>query len=323
MRMLIWIILLLTSLSGVAAPAVPFQTRDQNPLSLIYGLPTPTAADIAVPGSFATIWSANVSNSIIIDRAGNEFLLVDGETYEADLTAAYGIGENWALHVKLPLIGYSPGNLDKPIEEYHDWFGLNQGNRLDNPRDRLLFIYQRNGVEQLRLDRRQSGLGDIQLFAGRRMHSSPHSSYSAWTGIKLPTGDSDNFTGSGATDISVWGAGRRELREQWQLYGTIGLLFLGEGDILPELQEDVVFFGSLGTQWQYWQPVAIKTQLEWHTGFYKDTGTRLLGDVLQLTFGTTWEISPTLFFDFAIAEDIKEEASPDVNFNFTLRVLHD
>lgn len=323
MRILFWTTLLLSSFPVTANQAVPFQTRDQSPLSLIYGLPAPTAADIATQASLATIWSANISNSLIVDRAGDEFLMIDGETYEADLTLAYGMGNHWALHIKLPFIAHSSGNLDRPIEKYHDWLGLSQGNRLLYPRDRLLFFYQRNGIEHLHLDRRQNGLGDIQLITGRQIRSSEHSAYSIWAGVKLPTGDSNKLTGSGALDVSVWGAGRRMLNEKWHLYGTAGVLFLGGGDILPELQEDTVFFGSLGAQWEYWRTVTIKAQLEWHTGFYKDTGARFLGDVLQLTFGPTWEISPKLFFDFAVSEDIKEEASPDVNFNLSLRVLYD
>lgn len=323
MRVWLWITLLLSSLSGVAGQAVPFQTRDQSPFSLIYGLPTPTSANVTAPGAFALDWSVNISNTLVVDRAADEFLTIDGESYETELTAAYGIGDNWALHVKLPFITYTPGMLDRPIEKYHDWLGLSQGGRLQTPRDRLLFIYERNGIERLRLDRRENGPGDIQLMAGRQMYSSTHSAFSLWAGLKLPTGDSSNLTGSGAVDVSLWGAGSRVLNENWQLYGTAGLLLPGDGDVLPELQEDSVFFGSLGLQWAQWKTVTLKTQLEWHTDFYKDTGVRFLGDVLQLTFGPSWEISPNLFFDFAVSEDIKVEASPDVNFNFSLRAVYD
>lgn len=323
MRVWLWIALLLSSLPGIAGQAVPFQTRDQNPLNLIYGLPTPTAANVTASGAFTLTWSVNISNTLVVDRAGDESLTIDGESHETELTAAYGIGDRWALQVKLPLIAYTPGMLDRPIEKYHDWLGLNQGDRLQTPRDRLLFVYERNGIERLRLDRRENGLGDIQLIAGRQMHSSAHSACSLWAGVKLPTGDSDSLTGSGAVDVSLWGAGSRMLNENWQLYGTAGLLLLGNGDVLPEQQEDSVFFGSLGVQWARWKTVTIKTQLEWHTDFYKDTGARFLGDVLQLTFGPSWEISPDLFLDFAVSEDIKVEASPDVNFNFTLRAFYD
>lgn len=323
MRVLLWITLLLSSLPGLAGQAVPFQTRDQSPFSLIYGLPTPTAANITAPGAFALNLSVNISNTLVVDRAADEFLTIDGESYETELTAAYGIGDNWTLHVKLPFIAYTPGMLDRPIEKYHDWLGLNQGGRLQTPRDRLLFIYERNGIKRLRLDRREMGPGDIQLMAGRQMYLSPHSTFSLWADLKLPTGDSGNLTGSGAVDVSLWGAGSRMLNQNWQLYGTAGLLLPGDGDVLPELQEDSVFFGSLGLQWAHWKTVAVKTQLEWHTGFYKNTGARFLGDVLQLTFGPSWEISPDLFFDFAISEDIKVEASPDVNFNFSLRAVYD
>lgn len=319
-----WITLLLSGFSVTAGAAVwPFQTHNQSPFSLIYGLPAPTAADIEAPGSVIVNWSVNISNVSIVQSAGNEFLIVDGETYQTDLTAVLGAAEGWALSVTLPFVAYSPGRLDGPIENYHDWFGLPQGNRLETPRDRLLFVYQRNGIERIHINRRQSAVGDLLLSAGRRIHSTENAAYSVWAGIKLPTGDSNELTGSGAADVSLWGAARKNLSEQWQLHGTAGLLFPGKGDILPELQEDTVFFGSMGAQWRHWRSIPLKAQLEWHTDFYEDSGIRFLGDVLQLTFGIGWEISPSLFFDFAIAEDIKEEASPDVNFHFALRVAYD
>jgi hypothetical protein len=314
--------LLLGGFSVTAGGAAPFQTRDQNPLTLIYGLPVPTSADVETNGSFTVDWSTDISNTSIGEITGDELLIVDGETYQTAVTTAFGVGNGWELSARLPFIAYTPGSLDRPIESYHDLLGLPQGNRLETPRDRLLFVYHRNGIEQIRLDTRRYGMGDMQLNAGRQIRSSGHFSYSIWAGIKLPTGDSDKLTGSGAADISLWNAARKKLNEKWQVYGTAGLLLPGEGEVLPDQQEDTVFFGSIGTQWRHWRSAPVKVQLEWHTGFYKDTNARLLGDVLQLTFGVDWEISPNLYFDFAIAEDIKEEASPDVNFHFTLRMRH-
>lgn len=322
MRWLTFFILIPYSAAGLAEPATPFQTRDQNPFSIIYGLPSPTSATIVAPGRLVSSWSANISNTININNTSNESLFVDAETYQGNLVLDYGVNERWSLRVELPYIRHTPGSLDSAIEGYHDLFGFPEGHRPNYPRDQLLIRYQRDGVEQLQLDQSASGVGDVMLITGRQLQSSENSASSIWSGIKLPTGDNDKLTGSGATDLSIWLAGRRILGEQLQVYGTAGLLALGKGDVLTDIQEDHAFFGSAGAQWLYSERLALKAQFEWHTRFYRDTGAKFLGDVLQVTFGFGWAFSPAVYFEFAVAEDIKVEASPDVNFHFSLRVLH-
>ncbi len=315
------LIALLTAKTVTAGTTTtPLQTRDQNPLVLIHGLPSATAAELPAAGRIQTSISLNISNTLNIDVTENTLLLIDGETYQLNLTMDFGLTDGWAIRGSLPLIAYSGGFLDQPIEQYHDTFGFSQGDRLENPRDRLLFFYQRNNTEQLRLTRRNSGLGDIQLIAGRQLHANEHSAYSLWAGLKLPTGDSETLNGSGAADLSVWLAGKKTISNRLNSYGTIGVLQLGNGDVLPELQENTVFHGNLGLVWQTWPQLAFKAQFEAHTEFYKAPGTAFLSDVLQLSIGGTWQITDRFEFDFAVAEDIKEDASPDVNFHFNLRI---
>ncbi|HEX7025934.1 MAG TPA: DUF3187 family protein, partial [Gammaproteobacteria bacterium] len=131
MRSLPCVMLLLGGFSVTAGGAAPFQTRDQNPLTLIYGLPVPTSADVETNGSFTVDWSTDISNTSIGEITGDELLIVDGETYQTAVTTAFGVGNGWELSARLPFIAYTPGSLDRPIESYHDLLGLPQGNRLE------------------------------------------------------------------------------------------------------------------------------------------------------------------------------------------------
>lgn len=319
---LLLIPLLCFSSDSLPEPAAPFLTRNQNPLVLIYGLPAPTAARPAPAGEWHTAGSFGAANMINVETSANEQLLIDGEIHRFDYFAEYGLNDDWTLRAQIPFLRHGGGTLDRPIERYHGALGLNQGFRPDHPRDRLLYYYRRNGRERLNFTQSQGGVGDIQVMAARRLRESAATDYSLWLGLKLPTGEADRFTGSGAADVSVWGAARHAPAERWQLYGTAGAIAVGRGDRLGDLQENAVLFGSAGAHWKMYRRLALKAQFEWHSSFYKDTDTRFLGDVLQLTFGGTWQAGANTFFDIAIAEDIKEDASPDVNFNLTLRVKH-
>lgn len=304
------------------ADAIPFQTRNQNPLTLIYGLPLPTPAKLIESGQLQTNISLNISNTLNIEANNNELLFIDGESKRLNFIIDYGLNEKWSLRSLIPLAIFSGGFLDRPIERYHDLFDFDQGDRLGNPRNRLLFFYQRNGSQRLNVSSHDSSVGDIQFMLGRQLPTSTQNSYSFWTSIKLPTGNIDDLNGSGGIDISAWLAAQRSLTHKWQLYGNTGISVLGNSDFLPELQQSAALFGHFGAHWQTWNNIAIKAQLEWHTSLYKSTGAKFLGDVLQLTFGSSWQISDNYVLDFAIAEDIKTEASPDVNFNLTLRIKH-
>ena len=284
-------------------------------------MPAPTSATLLQPGQISSTWSLNITNTINIDVTDNEFLFIDGEIYQADLYLDYGLNEDWNLRVDIPFIAYSGGSLDQAIEDYHELLGFRRGERPNFPRDQLQFLYSRDGLLELNLTENQSGVGDIQLAAGNQLFEGENT-LSIWSGIKLPTGDSDSLTGSGAISMSAWLSGERRTSDALKLYAIGGLLYMNEGDVLSELQEDIVLFGNFGFHWQYWENVAIQAQVDWHTNFYTDTGARLLGDVSQITFGAKFTLSPRVYFDFAVAEDIKVDASPDVNFNLALRVLH-
>ena len=118
------VILLLAYQTVFAAPAQPFLTRDQNPLLLVYGLPAASAARLPEHGTWQTDWTANLSNTLNIQTAENESLIIDGEIYQTMLHAEYGVADNWSIGIQAGWLTHSGGFMDQSIETYHDWFGL-------------------------------------------------------------------------------------------------------------------------------------------------------------------------------------------------------
>ncbi|MGI9305554.1 MAG: DUF3187 family protein, partial [Gammaproteobacteria bacterium] len=200
-------------------------------------------------------------------------------------------------------------------------FGLPQGNRLRQPRNRLLFSYSVDGEQRVLIDRATSGLGDIAVSAGKQLVYNETAAASLWTSLKLPTGSSDKLTGSGGVDVGLWGAGSRQLARNWYVYGRLGALLLQRGDVAPSEQSGQVGFGTLGTSFRPWRWLTLRVQADGNTSFYEDTNTRALSDALQLASGVSIRIGAHWGLDFAVAEDVKVESAPDVHFHVGLRYM--
>ena len=123
------IILLFSSTTASSEPVSPFYTHDQNPLVLIYGLPTPVSADLLAGGESRLITSLNISNTINVETTPTESLFVDAETYQLNLFYDYGLSNQWMLRFQLPLISHRSGFLDSWIDSYHDLLDLSEGQR--------------------------------------------------------------------------------------------------------------------------------------------------------------------------------------------------
>ena len=315
---------LLVFFSGptTADSASPFLTRDQNPLLVIYGLPTATAARLITTGQSRFTTSLNMSNTINGESRGNESLFVDAESYQLNLVYDLGLNDDWMFRLHIPFIKHSAGFMDDWIDDYHDLLGLPEDIRPFYPNDQIDIRYSFDGNSLLLKQNSSAGLGDISLQLAYQAIRQKDANVSYWLSLKLPSGDSDKLTGSGAADLAVWLAGDTRLVNDLWWYGNIGALFMDDSEVLSEKHRNSALFASTGIQFQPWTAVQLRFQLDTHSAFY-DTDTDFLGPVIQLTFGGSIILSQHSSLDLAIAEDIQTGASPDVNFNISWRRLID
>ena len=187
-----------------ADQATPFYTRDQNPLVMIYGLPTPVSANIIEPEQTRLHTSLNLSNTINAERPDNESLFVDVETYQLNLIYDYGLNMQWMFRLHLPFIKHSAGFMDSWIDRYHDLLNLPEDIRPFLPTDQIEIRYSNNDNELLSLQHGTSGIGDISLQAAYQASATEDSHLSYWLSLKLPSGDSEKLTGSDSTDLAIW-----------------------------------------------------------------------------------------------------------------------
>ena len=304
----------------ISAPAAadPFPARDLNPLLAGFGLPTALPARLSSE-SWAIAADLNWASVSLVQRAGAEQLIVDAETREARVTIGHSWSNGFAAQLQIPYRYTGGGVLDSAIDSWHDFFGLPQGTRAFSPQDRIRIAYGRRNTVVFDVRSSQTGLGDVSLDLGRSLHSTDSGAVAAWLSIKLPSGDADRFTGSGATDVSLAIAGEHRLGADWSTFAQVGIARLGEGDRLSAQQRDFAWSALAGVGWRAWRGLELKAQLDAHSAVFDEADFDFLGDAFVLTVGGDYRFASGWQFDLAVSEDIAVESASDVVFVLSLK----
>jgi len=312
-----------------ALPAVeitPFYTQNQSPLVLIFGLPSIGDASVVSQRQFDARLMVDLANNYVKDSNSRESILLDGESTRIAMDVRYGLARGFEFGVEIPYIILGGGFLDSFIEGYHTAFGFPQGGRDQAPRNRLLYDYQRDGNQRLKIDSSSTGPGDIRLNGGWQLvqgENKPERAVALRTSLKLPTGDSGKLHGSGSTDLAVWITAGDDWKlsvGHFTLFGAAGMMGMTDGKVLQGQQRNWVGFGALGAGWSPRRWIAFKVQTNAHTSFYRDSELREVNAAsVQLIMGGTIAFSDKTTLDIGVAEDLIVSTAPDVVFHFALR----
>lgn len=319
---------------GISSPSradtlaiTPFHTFNQSPLIQVYGLPAAESALIQRPGHTWSLLALDVANNFFSEDNEQESLTLDGESYRLTVALRYGLADNLEIGMDLPFVGYDGGVFDGFIEGWHRFFGLPQVERSKAPHGRLLFAYQKENQERLRLEQSSFSIGDLRLTSGWQLYhdgSATPLAVALRGSLKLPTGSSAKLHGSGSTDLALWLSASDDFTfpgnwGHFTLFGAGGALAMTEGKVLKDQQENLVGFGSLGFGWSPAHWIALKTQLSWHSPFYRGSDfSELSRHAVQLLIGGTCAFTANTALDIAVSEDVKEDTSPDVALHLGL-----
>ncbi len=296
----------------------PYKTSNRNPFVQIYGLPVAQDAVLTSKGAIAFSYQYEVASSfttdgLLTDPPSEEIVVLDGETHRHNMAWSYGYSDRLALSISVPYMNHKGGGLDSFINDWHDFFNLPDGGRESVANDQIRYSYQNNGTD-FTLDSAQRGFGDVSLSTEYLWSSNATRQYSIHAGIKLPTADADELLGSGSTDIYTTFNVSSINRDRWHWHSSAGLLWMSGGDVLDDMREDLVAFGSATLSWSYNSRVSLKTQLDMHTAFYDNNTTELGNPSVQWIFGGSIALSDDWLIDLSISEDIAVDTSPDVVF---------
>lgn len=319
-RGLLVFILLIPSLA--AEPLTdPFHTANRHPIIHPYGLPNARSAYILDKDSWQSLSNIEIG-TIAIGESPGANVIFDGETHEYFLDLSYGINDLWEVGFSINYLSHTGGGLDNLITEWHDIFGLPNGDRnLQGTHELIYYVEDTSGV---RLDFRdhQKGFGDMQFHFGYQLTEQEKKASSLRGVLKIPTGAAEKLTGSEGVDLALsYHYSQKDIfddGEPWTWHANLGLLYTEKGKILSDIRRQWMVFSSTTLAWNN-DLLALKLQFDYHSPFYRSSNSNIDDHALQVVFGGTVKIDRKNFIDIAVTEDIQVRQSPDIVFILSYR----
>ena len=300
----------------------PLYSFNQSPLIQIYGLPALGEARVLAQNESDLALRLQISNNFTGAWTAGEFLNLDGELHRLTFTWRQGLpgGREWGF--ELPYLWHTGGFLDAYIERFHDSSNLPQGGRTDIPLNQVNYRYARHGVNLINVTHPVNGPGDLRLLGAKQIGNHETSGFAtAWrTSLKLPTGKESELLGSGSTDLALWlSVATTHPLDQWNMYGSGGIMYMTEGRVLPLQQRNHVAFATFGVSRMIFPHITVNGQLDAQTPFYDYTHFRQLNSYpIQGLVGARWELAPRKFLEFSVSEDLIVDTSSDLVFSLSL-----
>ncbi len=301
---------------SIATAADDFlQVRTYNPFTQIYGRPEFFAGRVGDPGVGWLRGALNVVSLTEIEQADGASLELDGESYHLDLSYQKVLAPRLEIGASLPVLHYTGGWMDEPLTDWHSLLGVPNGKRDEQPRDALLLYFDDGAGVSYRLEDTETGIGDMQFWTRYQLSGHVAGRQAAvHGGIKLPTGDPDRLTGSGAVDVSL-GLGLSDpvtlQMIRTSLSANVGVVLLGEGEVLPEIQRSSVAFAGLQASLRLSRKLSLIGGVQ-ATSSYYDTDIGGIGDeTVQLLFGGDYRFDSGWQVRLGIVEDGFSRVMPD------------
>jgi len=312
----VWLALL--SLSAVAAQ--PMAARNLGPFAAIFGLPHPTSTRAHQPGSFARI---SLVNNFLPRHAGQEQLVLDGESLWLETGFTRSQGECWHYTLTVPFIRHSGGWVDSFVNGWHAFFNLPESGRPDVENDRLLYYYAIDDDEIIRLEDPSSGVGDIRVELAAAPGCTPLANTQLRIGLKLATGDPDRLFGSGGHDFFMDVSRDTGISASGFSLGITGGMLFTEQSKLFSNQRHAIAYTTLSLDWRAWRTVLLQAQLTAHSAFFDSDISELNDAAFIATLGGEITLPKRLTLELGLSEDPVYGTSPDVVFHLGIRYHSD
>ena len=180
----------------------------------------------------------------------------DVEVHRLTVDVRRSFGRRLELGLRTSIVDAGAGVFDPVIEGFHELFGFRQSGRPQSLQNDYGLYFRRDGqggpssygdrLRFIRFDEPGPGLGEtvasLKWGFGARSAAWRHA---VQVQVKLPTGNDDDFYGTGSVDMAVQYLASRPWR-RWTLYGNAGYARLGGHDLLKLAPQDIATFAIAG-----------------------------------------------------------------------------
>lgn len=292
----------------------PLRVRNLAPVSGIYGQPRALGGDVLASG-YELTFNTELANSFTSDAQDSTLAFFDGETTYLTYGVRQAFAQRWEWGLEVPYVIQHGGYLDSAIDGFHDLFGFDDNGRNAAKRNRIDYFISDGGKVYVQFNDEKRGWGDLRVSGGYQLRREPARSLAVRVLVKLPTGEIDKLTGSEGTDVAAWlDYTDRELlaRLRLSMNGAIGIMVLGDGELLPHDQRQVAGYGHFGVSYPLTRAWALKAQLDYHGQLIDTSIDQLGGAALQGSLGASWQFNNSLWTDVALVEDLTADSTSDV-----------
>jgi hypothetical protein len=306
--------LLLAAVPGsraLAGEGDPFRVLNLSPTVSIFGLPAWTTP---VPRGDRITIVGDLANDFRFSHRGAERYDVDAETSRASFAFERGFAGGWSAGIEIPFVQISGGVLDDVIDAWHSAFGMPGGGRNGRPDDQVFVRLGASGGDWARIERRERGLGDIQL-AGGRVLGPPDAPFFLRAVLKVPSGDEKVLAGSGAADftLTVQRARRFEMRARpVGFFWGLGVAALGDAKRVRYAQEPRSYLGMVGGSIGLFRRMGLELQVDAHSRLFDSPLKELGATAVQVSIGGYRDLGNGRSLEFAVNEDLNVGTAPDV-----------
>jgi hypothetical protein len=293
----------------------PLASRNQIPLSLLFVYLTPDRAGTLPPGAFGLELGFDYSNIIQGQESDTERVRLDAEYLRTLLGVRRGLPGGLEVGVSIPFYLYYGGFLDPFVNSFHQSFGLPNFLRGRTPNGLVDLQYSRGEEAVLFSDHSFAAVGDLSFDVKKKLFERNRAAFAVRGILKLPTGNPDSVSGSGAADFGV-GAAFDRIGDRFGLYVNANYQFLGTTERIPTRD----FFSFMAAvDWRFKPHLAAVLQVD-SAGSPIQGELRLLNrQARQLALGLRWRHSEKLSYEWRMVEDLST-FSPDFTFAFQMGV---
>ena len=289
----------------------PLRARNQLPTALFFAHLPPDRATVLAPGTMVWRFDLDYSNILRRSNGGRELLSLDAEYLRADLGANFGLPGEFELGVSLPGYAYTGGVLDPVIDGFHRLLGLAATVRSRTTRGQLRYLYRRDDTVFFEGNEPASSIGDVSFELKRQMVRSGPYAVALRGIVKLPSGSTEQLSGSGAADYGV-GVAIDRLGSRVGFFLNANHYFLGSTGALPARDYSSAM---AGVDIRIRPRLLVNAQVDWMTPFLDSDLTEMQGLASQISFGMRFLQSPRFGYEWRLSEDLSR-ASPDFTFGF-------